>query len=94
MDHLLILQLTYYLSSCKSILILTNFPTRITTNSKGKVSIRRNNLAISCSEIASNLAEGGGHDYAAGAKFTSNPSDTAAVIGELEAAVVKATASR
>lgn len=63
-------------------------------SSKGKVSIRRNNLAISCSEIASNLAEGGGHDYAAGAKFTSNPSDTAAVIGELEAAVVKATASR
>lgn len=63
-------------------------------SAKAKVSIRRNNQAISCSEIASNLVEGGGHEYAAGARFTSNPSDTAAVIKELEAAVVKAIASK
>lgn len=56
---------------------------------KGKVSIRRNNDAISCRDIAANLPEGGGHAYAAGATFKSNPADTAAVILELEAAVAK-----
>ncbi len=57
---------------------------------KGKVSIRRRNEAISCRQVASYLPEGGGHDYAAGATFRSNPSDTSAIVGELEAAVVKA----
>ncbi|MDQ4050981.1 MAG: DHH family phosphoesterase, partial [Thermoproteota archaeon] len=57
---------------------------------KGKVSIRRNNDEISCRSIAANLPEGGGHDYAAGATFTSNPSDTVAVISELQSAVTKA----
>ena len=61
-------------------------------STKGKVSIRRNNDLISCRSIAANLSEGGGHDYAAGATFKSDPSDTAAVILELEAAVVKALA--
>jgi oligoribonuclease NrnB/cAMP/cGMP phosphodiesterase (DHH superfamily) len=61
-------------------------------STKGKVSIRRNNDLISCRSIAANLSEGGGHDYAAGATFKSDPSDTAAVILELQAAVAKALA--
>jgi nanoRNase/pAp phosphatase (c-di-AMP/oligoRNAs hydrolase) len=36
------------------------------------------------------LPEGGGHAYAAGAVFKSDPSDTGAVIAELEAAVLAA----
>ena len=62
-------------------------------STKGKVSIRRNNDAISCRSIAANLPEGGGHDYAAGATFKSDPSDTAAVISELQVAVTKALAT-
>jgi oligoribonuclease NrnB/cAMP/cGMP phosphodiesterase (DHH superfamily) len=62
-------------------------------STKGKVSIRRNNDAISCRSIAANLPEGGGHDYAAGATFNSDPSDTAAVISELQVAVTKALAT-
>src|SRR5919112_2732796 len=62
-------------------------------STKGKVSIRRNNNAISCRRVAANLPEGGGHDYAAGATFKSDPSDTAAVISELQAAVTKALAT-
>ena len=61
-------------------------------STKGKVSIRRNNNAISCRRVAANLPEGGGHDYAAGATFKSDPSDTAAVILELQAAVANALA--
>ncbi|HEY6757484.1 MAG TPA: hypothetical protein VI037_08895 [Nitrososphaera sp.] len=60
---------------------------------KGKVSIRRNNELVSCRNIAANLPEGGGHDYAAGATFKSNPSDTAAVILELQSAVAKVLAA-
>jgi oligoribonuclease NrnB/cAMP/cGMP phosphodiesterase (DHH superfamily) len=63
-------------------------------STKGKVSIRRNNDAISCRSVAVNLPEGGGHDYAAGATFKSDPSDTAAVISELQAAVTKALATK
>lgn len=68
----------------------TNSDLVIFYSNKGKVSIRRNNDSISCREVAANLPEGGGHAYAAGATFNSNPSDTAAVISELEAAVMKA----
>jgi oligoribonuclease NrnB/cAMP/cGMP phosphodiesterase (DHH superfamily) len=57
---------------------------------KGKVSIRRSNESISCRQVASYLPEGGGHDYAAGATFKSDPSDISAIVGELEAAVAKA----
>jgi uncharacterized protein len=63
-------------------------------STKGKVSIRRNNDLISCRNIAANLSEGGGHDYAAGATFKSDPSDIAAVILELEAAVTKTLAGK
>jgi nanoRNase/pAp phosphatase (c-di-AMP/oligoRNAs hydrolase) len=63
-------------------------------STKGKVSIRRNNVEISCRDIAANLSEGGGHDYAAGATFKSDPSDTTAVISELEAAVTKVLATK
>ncbi|MGI0049617.1 MAG: DHH family phosphoesterase [Nitrososphaera sp.] len=63
-------------------------------SAKGKVSIRRNNDAISCRDIAGNLPDGGGHAYAAGATFKSDPADTSAVISELEAAVTKALASQ
>jgi uncharacterized protein len=61
---------------------------------KGKVGIRRNNDAISCRDVAVNLPEGGGHAYAAGATFKSDPADTVAVISELEAAVAKAVTSQ
>jgi oligoribonuclease NrnB/cAMP/cGMP phosphodiesterase (DHH superfamily) len=54
----------------------------------GRVSIRRNNNKISCNEIAANLPEGGGHIFAAGATFRSNPSDIGSVILELERAVL------
>jgi uncharacterized protein len=63
-------------------------------STKGKVSIRRNNDLISCRSIAANLSEGGGHDYAAGAAFKSDPSDTAAVLLELEAAASKVLAGK
>ncbi|MEW6603917.1 MAG: hypothetical protein AB1351_04420 [Thermoproteota archaeon] len=63
-------------------------------STKGKVSIRRNNDAISCRDVAANLPDGGGHMYAAGATFKSNPADTASVISELEAAVTKALTSQ
>lgn len=57
-------------------------------SSEGKVSIRRNNEKISCSDISANLQEGGGHKFAAGGVFRSNPTDMEAVIQELEAAVL------
>jgi oligoribonuclease NrnB/cAMP/cGMP phosphodiesterase (DHH superfamily) len=62
-------------------------------SAKGKVSIRRNNDRVSCRAIAAGLPEGGGHDYAAGATFNSDPADSAAVVAELEAAVGKAIAA-
>lgn len=61
---------------------------------KGKVSIRRSNDSISCRDVAANLPEGGGHAYAAGATFKSDPTDVPAVISELEAAVIKAIPSQ
>lgn len=57
---------------------------------KGKVSIRRSNDRVSCRAIAENLPEGGGHDYAAGATFASDPENKNAVVAELEAAVSRA----
>lgn len=54
---------------------------------KGDVSIRRNTDKLACNEIANNLHLGGGHQFAAGASFHSNPLDTDAVISELEAAI-------
>ncbi len=59
---------------------------------KGKVSIRRNNDSISCRDVAARLPDGGGHAYAAGAVFKSDPADTVSVIAELEAAVLSALA--
>ena len=61
-------------------------------STKGKVSIRRSNEKVSCRRVAANLPEGGGHDYAAGATFRSNPGDPVAVMAELESAVAKAMA--
>ena len=72
----------------------TNADVMMFYSTKGKVSIRRNNEAISCRSIAANLSDGGGHDYAAGATFKSDPSDTSAVLSELEAAVAKALANK
>jgi oligoribonuclease NrnB/cAMP/cGMP phosphodiesterase (DHH superfamily) len=54
----------------------------------GRVSIRRNNNKISCNDIAFNLIEGGGHVFAAGGTFRSNPNDVESVIMELESAVL------
>ena len=58
-------------------------------SSEGKVSIRRSNEKISCSDISANLQEGGGHKFAAGGIFRSNPTDVEAVIQELEASHFK-----
>jgi uncharacterized protein len=55
----------------------------------GRVSIRRNSNKISCNDIAANLPEGGGHVFAAGATFRSNPGDIDSIISELESAVLK-----
>jgi len=55
----------------------------------GRVSIRRNSNKISCNDIAANLPEGGGHVFAAGAAFCSNPDDIDSIISELEGAVLK-----
>jgi uncharacterized protein len=57
-------------------------------SSEGKVSIRRNNEKIACSDISANLYEGGGHKFAAGAILRSNPTDVEAVIHELEIAIL------
>jgi uncharacterized protein len=59
-------------------------------SSEGKVSIRRNNEKIVCSDISANLYEGGGHKFAAGAILRSNPTDVEAVIHELEVAILDA----
>jgi oligoribonuclease NrnB/cAMP/cGMP phosphodiesterase (DHH superfamily) len=59
-------------------------------SAKGKVSIRRNTDRVSCRQIASYLPEGGGHDYAAGATFRSDPSNAEAIVEELQAAVAGA----
>ena len=59
-------------------------------SSEGKVSIRRNNEKIACSDISANLYEGGGHKFAAGAILRSNPMDIEAVIHELEIAILDA----
>ena len=56
-------------------------------SSEGKVSIRRNNEKIDCSDISANLCEGGGHKFAAGAILCSDPMDVEAVIHELEIAI-------
>lgn len=54
-----------------------------------KVSIRRNNDMISCRRIAQSLSEGGGHDFAAGARFRSDPTDRIGITKELEEAILK-----
>jgi oligoribonuclease NrnB/cAMP/cGMP phosphodiesterase (DHH superfamily) len=59
-------------------------------SSEGKVSIRRNNEKIACSDISANLFEGGGHKFAAGAILRSDPMDVEAVIHELEIAILTA----
>ena len=53
-------------------------------NKEAKVSIRRNNPIIECNKIANELIEGGGHEYAAGAKMTSDPDHMDEVLKELE----------
>jgi oligoribonuclease NrnB/cAMP/cGMP phosphodiesterase (DHH superfamily) len=58
-------------------------------SSDSRVSIRRNNSLISCRRIAQNLPEGGGHEFAAGARFKSNPLNRDEIIGELEEAILK-----
>jgi oligoribonuclease NrnB/cAMP/cGMP phosphodiesterase (DHH superfamily) len=78
----------------QEVLSKTNADLVMLYSTKGKVSIRRKNDAISCRSVAANLPEGGGHEYAAGATFKSDPSDTAAVISELQAAVTKALATK
>jgi oligoribonuclease NrnB/cAMP/cGMP phosphodiesterase (DHH superfamily) len=74
----------------EEVFVKTNADLAMFYSSKGKVSIRRNNDAISCRDIAENLPEGGGHAYAAGATFRSEPSDMKAVVLELETAVSRA----
>ena len=59
-------------------------------STEGKVSIRRNNEKIACSDISANLYEGGGHKFAAGATLRSTPADVESVIHELEIAILAA----
>ncbi len=59
-------------------------------SSEGKVSIRRNNEKIACSDISANLYEGGGHKFAAGAILRSNPTNVEDIIQELEVAILDA----
>jgi oligoribonuclease NrnB/cAMP/cGMP phosphodiesterase (DHH superfamily) len=54
-----------------------------------KVSIRRNNNMISCRRIAQSMSEGGGHEFAAGARFRSDPTDQNGITKELEEAILK-----
>ena len=54
---------------------------------EGKVSIRRNNPKLRCNDIAAELLEGGGHQYAAGGKIKSDPLDITQTIIELRNAV-------
>ena len=44
---------------------------------------------ISCRRIAQCLSDGGGHDFAAGARFKSDPTDRNEITKELEEAVLK-----
>jgi hypothetical protein len=50
----------------KEIFHATAADVAILYNDQGKVSIRRNNSQISCRSIAIHLANGGGHEFAAG----------------------------
>ncbi|MGD1837193.1 MAG: DHH family phosphoesterase [Nitrososphaeraceae archaeon] len=54
-----------------------------------KVSIRRNNDEISCKKIALNLIDGGGHEFAAGGYYNSDPNEKDKIILELENAIKK-----
>jgi oligoribonuclease NrnB/cAMP/cGMP phosphodiesterase (DHH superfamily) len=58
-------------------------------NKHGNVSIRRNTDRISCSKIASFLAEGGGHEFASGGVLKSNPKDFSSCVGEMQQAIIK-----
>ena len=53
-------------------------------NKEAKVSIRRNNPIIECNKIANELIEGGGHEYAAGAKMASEPDHMDEILIEIE----------
>ena len=53
-------------------------------NKEGKVSIRRNNPIIECNNIANELIEGGGHEYAAGGKMKSDSGQIDEVLKEIE----------
>jgi oligoribonuclease NrnB/cAMP/cGMP phosphodiesterase (DHH superfamily) len=77
----------------EEVLVATGADLVMFYSSRGKVSIRRSGDKISCRQVAANLPEGGGHDYAAGATFRSDPSDVAAVVAELESAVSRALQS-
>jgi oligoribonuclease NrnB/cAMP/cGMP phosphodiesterase (DHH superfamily) len=59
-------------------------------SNEGKVSIRRSNEKISCSDISANLQEGGGHKFAAGGILRNNPADVECIIQELEEAILNA----
>jgi oligoribonuclease NrnB/cAMP/cGMP phosphodiesterase (DHH superfamily) len=61
---------------------------------EGKVSIRRNNPKIKCNEIASKLLEGGGHEYAAGGRIRSDPSNTEIAVRELKNAIESSLTKR
>ena len=74
----------------EEVFAVTGADLAILYSSKGKVSIRRNNSRVSCRAVAANLPEGGGHDFAAGARFASDPENRSAVMAELETAVTKA----
>ena len=59
-------------------------------NRNGKVSIRRNTDKISCSKIAANLIEGGGHEFASGGRLKNDARNFKACINEMKRAIIKA----
>lgn len=73
----------------EEVFLKTNSDIIVFYDIEGNVSIRRNNTLISCREIAVNLPEGGGHQFAAGARYSSDPFDPQSVIKELEQAIIQ-----
>lgn len=67
----------------------TNSDIAIFYDDTKKISIRRGNDKISCSEIANNLFEGGGHSFAAGAYIKSGSNDVEEIIKEVQVSIRK-----
>jgi len=82
-----LIQVSKYLQTSlfsKEIFYSTGADVAILYDDQGKVSIRRNNDQISCRSIASHLADGGGHEFAAGGRIRWTTNNTKNIPRELE----------